>query len=293
LENVGTDVWKTLKSLVAFVREEDLQGRAAEVAYNLLFAIVPLLIFLTALSGFIARASGTEDSMQSITKWLFDSMGSKTAAAIRDPIERVVRSNNSGLLSIGAILSLWGGKNAAAAVMKGLNVALNIDESRPYWKKTSIAIGLTIALGISVTIVSALYIAGEGFAANLTAKIGFGDTWRSIWSVLRWPLIAVILVVAVSVIYWLAPNADGTFRLVTPGAVITVVVWGVATIALGFYFTHFAGYAGGSYGALGGVLAFLFWLYVMSLILLVGAAVNVAWQSQTKSSKLTVPPGTS
>ncbi|HKG24297.1 MAG TPA: YihY/virulence factor BrkB family protein, partial [Thermomicrobiales bacterium] len=256
----GVDVVDTAKATFKQFREDDLQGRAAEVAYNLLFSIVPLLIFLTSLSGFIARAAGTDDSMQRITNWLFDHMGTSQAQAVRDPIEKVVQSSHGGLLSVGAVLALWGGKNAVAAIMKALNTAFDVEEARPWPKRTGLAIGLTIGLGLAVAATSAIFLLGSGVAADVMARIGLGETWRSFWSIARWPVIAAILVVAVSFLYWAAPNIDAPFKWLTPGSVLTVVVWAIATLGLGFYFGHFAGYAGGAYGALGGVLAFLFWL---------------------------------
>jgi membrane protein len=270
----GFDVVTTAKEAFKQFREDDLQGRAAEVAYNLLFSVVPLLIFLTALSGFIARAAGTDDAMQKITTWLFDHMGTDQAQAVRDPIERVVQSSSSGLLSFGAILALWGGKNAVAAIMKALNVAYDVEESRSWPKRTGLAIGLTIALGLAVTLASAIFLAGSGIAEDVTRDIGLGETWLTVWSVLRWPVIAAILVIAVSALYWAAPNTDTSFKSLTAGSILTVVVWGIATLGLGFYFANFAGYAGGAYGALGGVLAFIFWLDLMVLILLLGAELN-------------------
>ncbi|MEA2523028.1 MAG: rane protein [Thermomicrobiales bacterium] len=270
----GVDVVATAKGTFKQFREDDLQGRSAEAAYNILFSIVPLLIFLTALSGFIARAAGVDDSMQRITTWLFEHMGTDQAQAVQEPIVEVVQSSNGGLLSFGAILALWGGKNAVASMMKALNVAFDVEESRPWPKRTAVAVGLTIALGLALTLTSAIFLAGSGIAADLTEKIGLGETWRLVWSIMRWPLIAAILIVAVSAFYWAAPNIDVPFKWLTPGSVLTVVLWGVATVALGFYFTHFAGYAGGAYGALGGVLAFIFWLNLMSLILLLGAELN-------------------
>jgi membrane protein len=268
------ELFAIIKETVKDFREDDLQGRAAEVTYNVLFSIVPLLIFLTAISGFVARAAGVDDSMQQITGWLFDHMGNDQARAVRDPIERVVQSSNGGLLSIGALLALWGGKNAIAAVMKGLNIAYDVQEFRPWPRRTALAIGLTVVLGFAVTLTSAVFLAGAGFATDLTDKVGLGETWRTVWSVVRWPVIAVILVAAVSALYWAAPNIEVPFKWLIPGAMLTVAFWGAATLGLGFYFAHFAGYAGGTYGALGGVLVFLFWVDVMALILLVGAEFN-------------------
>jgi membrane protein len=270
----GVDVVSTAKQTFKDFREDDLQGRAAEVAYNVLFSIVPLLIFLTALSGFVARAAGVDDSMQRITTWLFDHIGTSQAQAVRDPIQHVVQESHSGLLSVGAILALWGGKNAVAAVTKGLNISFDVEETRSWPKRTAVAIGLTVALGLALTITSAAFLIGSGLATSITDKIGLGHTWQTVWSIFRWPVIAVVLVVAVSALYWAAPNVDAPFKWLTPGSVLTAVVWAVATLGLGFYFAHFAGYAGGAYGALGGVLAFIFWLDLMALILLIGAELN-------------------
>jgi membrane protein len=272
----GVDVVATAKAAFKEFREDDLQGRAAEVAYNVIFSVVPLLIFLTALSGFIARAIGRDDVMQDVTEWLFDHMGTDAAQAVQEPIERVIASNNGGLLSFGAVLALWGGKNAMASIMKALNTAFDVTEGRPWYRKYAVAVGLTIALGVALVLASTIFLAGAGVAENAMDRIGFGETWQSVWSILRWPVIAAILSLAIAALYWAAPNVDVPFKWLTPGSVWTVVVWGLATVGLGFYFANFAGYAGSAYGALGGVLAFLFWVYLMTLILLFGAEINAA-----------------
>jgi membrane protein len=287
LKIAGVDVVTTAKATVKQFRKDDLQGRAAEVAYNLLFSVVPLLIFLTALSGFVARAAGIDDSMQRITTWLFDHMGTDQARAVREPIENVVQSSRGGLLSLGAVLALWGGKNAVASITKALNTAFDVEEARPWPKRTALAIGLTIALGLALALTSAVFLAGSEIAADVTDRIGLGETWRFVWSIVRWPAIAAILVVAVSALYWAAPNMDAPFKWLTPGSVLTVVVWAIATSGLGFYFSHFAGYAGGAYGALGGVLVFIFWLDLMILILLLGAELNSVLLLQAAAGKET------
>jgi uncharacterized BrkB/YihY/UPF0761 family membrane protein len=153
-------------------------------------------------------------------------------------------------------------------------VAFDVEETRSWPKKTGLAIGLTVALGLAVALASAVFLAGSGIAEDVMSEIGLGETWLAVWSILRWPVIAVILVVAVSALYWAAPNTDAPFKCLTVGSILTVVVWGIATLGLGFYFANFAGYAGGAYGALGGVLVFIFWLDLMVLILLLGAELN-------------------
>jgi membrane protein len=270
----NVDVVGTAKTTFKKFQGDELPTYAAAVAYNVLFSVVPLLIFLTALSGAVGRAFGEQDTLERVTNWLFDHLPANTAIAVRDPIEAVIRQNHGGLLSVGALLALWGGRNAIAAVMKALNVVFDAEETRPWVKRNAVAIGLTVAFGLAFAVVSAAFLVGAGFAQGLSSDLGVGGTWRTVWSILRWPLIAVVLGLAVAALYWAAPNVDAPFRWLTPGAVLTVVLWAIASLGLGFYFANFAGFAGAAYGVLGGLLAFVFWLYVMSLILLIGAELN-------------------
>lgn len=261
------------KALWQDFREDDVQGLAAEVAYNILFAVVPLLIFLTAMSGFVSRLVGVDDAMNSITTWLFKNLPDDAANALRDPIEAVIENQSSGVLSLGAVLALWGGKNAMASLMKALNVAFDVKESRPWLKKTGIAIGLTVALGLAIVAASSFFLAGSFVGEGLANAFGLGDTWTQVWSILRWPLIVLILVVALAFFYWAGPNVDAPFKWFTPGSIGAVLLWGIATFGLSIYFERFGGY-NKTYGTLGGVLAFVFWIYVMSVILLLGGELN-------------------
>ena len=269
------DVVATAKETFKDFKEDDLQGLAAEVAYHLLFSVVPLLIFLTALSGFVSSKVGVNDAMASITDWLFNESGlpSEAAVALQEPIEKVVTNQSGSFLSLGALLALWGGKNAIAAMMKALNVAFDVQETRPWWKKTAIAIGLTLALGVAIVAASSAFLAGSFVGQGLAGVFGLGEAWTAVWSYLRWVLIPVILALGLAFLYWAGPNVDAPFKWLTPGSVVAVITWGLATLVLNIYFKYGAGYLE-TYGLLGALLAFVFWLYVMSLILLFGGELN-------------------
>lgn len=269
----GVDVVSTAKATFKEFRKDDLQELAAGIAYHLLFSIVPLLIFLTALSGFISKWVGIDDAMNNVTDWLFDKLPAATATAVADPIREVITNQSGGFLSIGALLALWGAKNAVASIMKALNVAFGVDETRPWVRKTGISLGLTVALGLAVVAASAFFLVGSVAGDTVAGWIGVGSWWTTLWSLLRWPLIVAVMIMMVAFFLWVGPNTDTPFKWVTPGAIVTVVLWGLVTLGLGFYFAYFASYAE-TYGALGGVLAFVFWLYVMSLVLLIGGEVN-------------------
>ncbi len=269
------DVVATAKETFRDFREDDLQGLAAEVTYHLLFALVPLLIFLTALAGFVGRWVGQAEVMTRVTRWLREDTNLPPSAVqtVLEPIEQVVRTQGGAFLSVGALLALWGGKNALGAMMKALNVAFDVKETRPWWKKTAIAIGLTVGLGLAIIASSLFFLAGAFLGETVAGWLGLGSVWTTVWALLRWPLIVALLAVALAFFYWAGPNVDAPFKWLTPGSILSVVLWGVATFGLSIYFRYFAGYVT-TYGPLGGVLAFVFWLYVMSLILLLGGELN-------------------
>lgn len=283
------DIVAAAKATFRDFQQDDIQGAAAQVAYHFLFAIVPLLIFVTALAGFVSHAIGVQNTVDSITRWLFDHIGSAhTAETVRDTILPVVENQSSGVLSAGAVLALWGGKGAMGALIKGLNTAYDVRETRSWFKRTAVAIGLTIALGFALIAASTFFLEGSALADRLASAVGLSQTWATLWSILRWPLIVVMLVVALAFLYWAGPNARSRFRWVTPGSVLAVIGWGLATYGLKIYFSHFAGYVT-TYGALGGILAFIFWVYVMSMILLIGGELNAVLERCRGESGRTTP----
>ena len=271
----GYEVAPTAKAILKDVTGDDITGLGAEVAYHLFFSIIPLLIFLTALIGVVSQAIGINNVMTDVTDWLFNQSGMprETAAVLEAPIEQALASETGGILSVGALLALWGAKNAVSALMKALNVAFDVEEGRPWLIKTLISIGLTIALGFGVAIASAVLLAGGLVGQGISGLFGLGAAWETVWGVLRFVLVPLALVVALAFLYWAGPNVKAPMKWLTPGAVISVVLWVVATVGLGFYFQYAAGYVS-AYGVLGAVLAFLFWLYVMSVILLFGGSIN-------------------
>ncbi|MGH2558332.1 MAG: YihY/virulence factor BrkB family protein [Thermomicrobiales bacterium] len=275
----GIDLLGVAKSMYRQVQDDDLMDEAAAVAYHILFAVVPLLVFVTALSGFITNAIGQDDVVTDVTNWLFEQLPAETAAAVQDPIRDVLTQQAGGLLSIGAVLALWSGKNAVAAMMKGLNTAFDVEETRSWPVRNGIAIALTAALGIALIGSSLVLITGLTAWEQVTDWLGISGGWVTALSWLRWPAILVFLMVGIGILYWAGPNVDAPFRWLTPGAVLTVVLWGLSTLGLGLYFRYAGSYVA-AYGVLGGVLAFIFWLYLVSLLILLGGELNALLKYQ-------------
>jgi membrane protein len=280
----GIDLVVTAKAAVKKFIDSDLQGMAAEIVYYLLFSMVPLLLFLTSLAGMIGRRIGTGNVMSEVTNWLKTdaNLPQSTVEVVLTPIEQVLENQSGSLLSIGAIVALWSGKNAFTALMKGLNVAYGVEETRPWWKTWGIAIGLTIALGLVAVGASVFFIASAAAGEEVADALNMTSTWTTIWEWARLPLIAVLLCVVVSFLYWVGPDRKRKYEIITIGSIVTVVLWGLATLGLGLYFQYMGGYVV-AYGVLGGLLGFLFWLFLMNLILLFGGQLDsvLAEQRQT------------
>ncbi|GIW03674.1 MAG: hypothetical protein KatS3mg059_0294 [Thermomicrobiales bacterium] len=170
------------KSTFRAFKEDDLQGLAAEVSYHLLFSVIPLLIFLTALSSFISQAIGTEDAVQRVTGWLFAHLPDSTAEAVASPLRTILEREQPGLLSVGALLALWSAKNAVAALMKALNRTFNVDDQRSWLQRTLIATGLTVALGLALVTASGLLVAGHELGRLLADVLGLGSAWETVWA---------------------------------------------------------------------------------------------------------------
>lgn len=279
-------VVETAKATVREFRKDDLQGLAAEVAYHVLFSVIPLLIFLTALSSFISRAIGTDDAVQRVTSWLFTHLPASTADAVASPIRTILEREQPGLLSVGALLALWSAKNAVAALMKALNRTFNVEDRRSWLRRTLIAMGLTVALGLALVTASALLVAGHELGRLLADVLGLGNAWETVWALVRWPLVALALAVALAVLYWAGPDTAVPFSWLTPGSILAVALLAAATYSIGLYFRYAAGWAGPAYGALGGVLAFVFWLYVVSLVILLGGELNAVMASRQRAEAL-------
>src|SRR5919205_43513 len=117
--------------------------------------------------------------------------------------------------------------------MKALNGAFGVQETRAWGRRTAITLGLTVALGLAIVAASAIFLAGSIVGDAVAKTLGLGSAWTTVWAILRWPLIAVLLVAALAFLYWAGPNVDAAFRWLTPGSVLVVGLWALATFGLG------------------------------------------------------------
>ena len=255
--------------------DKDVTGLAQQIAYNILFAVAPLLIFLTAFSGLIVQqvnADATNPALP-ILEWLDDNLPSDAAEFLKGPVESALTTSPRFLLSIGGVLTLWSAKNAMAAIMNGLNAMYGLEDSRSYVKKNAIALLLTIWLAASILVSGTLQLLGTEAGQDIADWAGLETVWSTAVRLLQWPVTAALVTLVIVMIHRFAPIFDGPLRWYLPGALLTTIGLAMSTFGLQIYFASFGGFSA-AYGVFGAVLAFIFWLYVVSVVILAGGVVN-------------------
>jgi membrane protein len=278
------------KQVLHAVKEKDLSGLAQQIAYNILFALAPLLIFITAAAGAVTQVVNSElqNPAAPVLGWMQRTLPSDAAQFLQEPIASALSTDPGFLLSFGAIFALWGAKNAMSAIIKGLNKAYDVEkDSRSFIVQNLTAIGITIGLALLLGVAGILYVLGTDVGTDIADAIGLGDIWTSVSTWLRWPVIAVVVILGVALIHYYGPNIDADLKWFVPGAAFTVIGMLIATIGIGIYFNFSGGY-NEAYGAFGSVLAFIFWLYVMGLLILLGGVINMAIQKEVPPARRNV-----
>jgi len=183
---------------------------------------------------------------------------------------------NGGRLSLGiavtAIIALWSGSSAISSMIDAFNLAYGVEDSRPFVKKRSLAIGLTVLLALFINVGFALLVFGHRIGSWIADKIGAGSTFNAVWNLARWPGAIAAVGVFLALLYYLGPDVEQSFRWMSPGSAVATVLWLIATSGFGL-FLRFSN-PGSAYGVVGSVLVLLFFLYITGLIFIVGAELN-------------------
>lgn len=281
------------KAAIKEYSNDDVSGMAAEMAYHFIFALFPFVIFLAALAGFVGRIVGQGELFTNIMDMLYKAVPT-AADALRGPLSEVLNNQRGSALSIGALLALLSASNAVSTIMKAFNRAYGVEETRNFIVTKAIAMGLTLALSIFMIGGFVLILFGGKIGEWLASQFGFGAVFNVVWTVLRFVLALVGITAALAVLYWKGPNVDQQFQWLTPGSIVTTVVWVVATGLFGLY-VKFLGQSSYSktYGTVWGLILFLLYLYLTSTVILMGAEVNAEttkrYDPDTIRDKITDP----
>ena len=261
-----------VKNVWAEIQQDEVFGRAAQLSYYFLLALFPLLIFLTSLIG-IALGAGS-DLRQSLFSYLAEVMPPSAFQLIESTMLEISKASTGGKLSFGLLAALWAASNGMGAITEALNVAYDVKESRPWWKTRLQAIGLTTALSILIISALLLVLYGGKIVEALAANFDFGSAFVLTWKIAQWPIVFAVMLLAFALIYYFAPDLrEQKWAWVTPGAVVGVVLWLLASFGFRTYLHFFDSYSA-TYGSLGAVIILMLWLYLTGVAVLVGGELN-------------------
>lgn len=250
---------------------------SAALAYYLVLSVFPGLIFLSAVLALIPLPDLFGRVLGLISRLLPPDAMHMLYSVLGD----VLASHRGTWLSVGMLGVVWMASAAFDALIEALSIAYDVKDDRPFWRTRLLAIGLAAISGGLLLLAFFALVAGPRFGAWLAARLALSDLFAAVWPVLRWTIAISFSILAIEVLYFLAPNVKQRFRATLPGAIVSVVLWNGLTFLLGIYFRHFADY-NRTYGTLGGMIAFMTWLYWTSFVLLVGAELNSELAKETK-----------
>lgn len=265
----GTNPMDLLKRSFKDFLKDDMPTYSAALAYSAIFALFPFLLFLIALLSFL-QVPGFFD-------WILEQGQSALPAdafgMLEDVITQIRGQARGGLLSVGIIMAIWGASGGVRSVMNAMNVAFDVEETRPMVKRYVLSVVYTIGIAALFVASAALMLAGPRLMESVADRVGLGSLFVTLWTWLRFPVLVLLLMLAAALIYYVAPNVDQPFAFITPGAVFAVVVWVIASLGFSLYISNFTDYSA-TYGSLGGIIVLLFFFYISSAVLLLGAEVN-------------------
>ncbi len=273
LWKLGGLSWVALgKRVWAEINEDDVWGRAAQLAYYFLLALFPLLIFLTATLGLILGSG--EGLRDSLFNYLSEVMPRSAFELVNTTMKEIAASSNAGKLSFGLLATLWAASNGMGAITQALNISYDVEETRPWWKQRLVAVALTIALSVLVIAALLLILWGGRLADFLAAHYQLGGFFPTSWKIIQWPLVFGVMVTSFASIYYFAPDVkDQKWKWLTPGSAIGVVLWLLVSFGFKLYLHYFDSYPK-TYGSLGAVIILMLWLYFTGASILIGSEVN-------------------
>lgn len=258
------------KRLVTQILDDDVPELAAGLSYRFLFAIFPFLIFVAALAAFVAQAAGLGDPTPEIMGSIGDNLPPQVAEELTPQIQAVLGQTRPGLLSLGAILALWAATGAIGSLQKAMNKAYDVPETRNFVVKTGGAVLLTLLASAGILVAFVTIVGGSLLTQEVVKALGIPPGTWDVVALARWPLVLVLVALAVAVLLKFAPNVSVSFRWTVVGGVAFAVGWLVATALFALYVANFANYSN-TYGALGGVIVLMLWFYLTAVLLLAAA----------------------
>ena len=248
--------------------EDDCASIAAQLSYYFALALFPALLFVVALASYLPY-----NVINDVVAALAPIAPQEVLDIIRKQLESITSGQPTGILTIGILGALWSSTGAMTSIVSALNRAYDVPETRPWWKVRLVSMALTIGLVMFVLFAFMLVVAGPNAGHWLANWFGLGEAFDVAWVYLRWPLIFALATSGIAMVFYFAPNADQDWVWITPGSILTTILWVAFSMGFRLYVTKVGDYTA-TYGALAGAAILLLWLYFSGLALLIGGELN-------------------
>jgi membrane protein len=269
----GTGLFATLKRTATEFMEDNLTDWAAALTYYGLLALFPALIAMVSLIGLVGDPKSTTESLTEIVTKIGPDSAARTFSG---PIESIASDRGAAgfALVAGLAVALWSASGYVGAFIRASSVIYETPEGRPFWKLRPLQLGMTLVMVVLLAILALALVLTGPVVEAVAEPIGVGDTAVDIWNIAKWPAMVAIFQFMVAVLYYASPNVRiRGFRWVTPGSIVAVVVWALASAAFALYVASFGSYDK-TYGTLGGLVVLLVWFWISNLAILFGHQLN-------------------
>jgi membrane protein len=263
----------TLKRTASEFMEDNLTDWAAALTYYGLLSLFPALIAMVSIIGLVGDPKSTTATLTEIVTEIGPTSAAETFSG---PIESIASNQSTAGLTFvaGLAVALWSASGYVGAFMRASNVIYETQEGRPFWKLRPLQLAVTLAMIVLLAFLALALVLTGPVVEAVAGPIGLGDTAVTIWNIAKWPAMVAIFLLMVAVLYHASPNAKlRGFRWVTPGSLVAIVVWALASAAFAFYVANFGSYDK-TYGTLGGLVALLVWFWISNLAILFGLQLN-------------------
>ena len=263
----GFSVVPLVKKTVREILDDRIPSLAAETAYYFFFSLFPLLLFLTPLLGQLGNGQAL---MTSLIARLSSTVPADALSLLQRTLSEIVTSSGSaGVMSVGALLAGWSGSSIFGSLMDSLNVAYDATETRPWWKRQLLRLGCLFISGAVVFAATLVLLDGERVARWIGSAFHLGEAAVLTLTVAQLAIALLLMIGLGAVIYKYLPNVQQRWSHVLVASTIATVLWVLATLLFRVYVQHFGSY-NKTYGAIGGVIALLTWMYYTMFVVLTG-----------------------